>query len=77
MSSPTDVDLIDIVRSQARLETKIDLILVRLDRSNAAHVPWHYIAPSKPMQNPFIESFNGRLRDELLNETLSPPSSVG
>jgi putative transposase len=31
---------------------------------------WHYIAPSKPQQNGFIESFNGRLRDELLNETL-------
>jgi putative transposase len=25
---------------------------------------------SKPIQNAFIESFNGRLRDELLNETL-------
>ena len=24
----------------------------------------------KPTQNAFIESFNGRLRDELLNETL-------
>jgi len=23
----------------------------------------------KPVQNAFIESFNGRLRDELLNET--------
>jgi putative transposase len=34
------------------------------------HVEWHYIAPSKPMQNGFIESFNGRLRDECLNETL-------
>ena len=30
----------------------------------------HYIAPGKPQQNAFIESFNGRLRDELLNETL-------
>jgi putative transposase len=29
-----------------------------------------YIAPGKPVQNAFIESFNGRLRDELLNETL-------
>lgn len=28
---------------------------------------WHYIAPSKPTQNGFIESFNGRLRDECLN----------
>ncbi|RWO92492.1 IS3 family transposase [Mesorhizobium sp.] len=33
-------------------------------------VEWHYITPGKPMQNGFIESFNGRLRDELLNETL-------
>jgi putative transposase len=33
-------------------------------------VQWHYIAPGKPMQNGFIESFNGKLRDECLNETL-------
>ena len=33
-------------------------------------VAWHYIAPGKPTQNAFIESFIGRLRDELLNETL-------
>lgn len=33
-------------------------------------VDWHYIAPGKPTQNAFVESFNGRLRDELLNETL-------
>jgi putative transposase len=33
-------------------------------------VEWHYIAPGKPMQNGFIESFNGRLRDECLNEHL-------
>jgi putative transposase len=31
---------------------------------------WHYIAPGKPVQNAFVESFIGRLRDELLNETL-------
>jgi putative transposase len=30
-------------------------------------IEWHYIAPGKPTQNAFIESFNGRLRDELLN----------
>lgn len=29
-------------------------------------VDWHYIAPGKPMQNGFVESFNGRLRDECL-----------
>lgn len=33
-------------------------------------VAWHYIAPGKPMQNGYIESFNGRMRDELLNESL-------
>jgi putative transposase len=38
--------------------------------SQDSRVEWHYIAPGKPQQNAFIESFNGRLRDELLNETL-------
>jgi len=33
-------------------------------------VEWHYIAPGKPAQNGFIESFNGRVRDECLNEHL-------
>jgi putative transposase len=35
---------------------------------NETGIAWHYIAPGKPQQNAFIESFNGRLRDELLNE---------
>jgi putative transposase len=38
--------------------------------SQETSVDWHYIAPGKPTQNAFAESFNGRLRDELLNETL-------
>ena len=42
-------------------------ILQWTDRSR---IEWHYIAPGKPMQNAFIESFNGRLRDECLNEHL-------
>jgi len=33
-------------------------------------IDWHYIQPGKPTQNAFIESFNGKLRDECLNETL-------
>ena len=33
-------------------------------------IDWHYIAPGKPMQNGYVESFNGKMRDELLNETL-------
>ena len=28
----------------------------------------HFIQPGKPIQNPFAESFNGRFRDECLNE---------
>ena len=35
-----------------------------------AGITWHYIAPGRPMQNGYVESFNGRMRDELLNETL-------
>jgi putative transposase len=35
--------------------------------SKATVIDWHF-APGKPMQNGFIESFNGRMRDELLNE---------
>lgn len=38
--------------------------------ADESRVDWHYIAPGKPIQNAFVESFNGRLRDELLNETL-------
>ena len=39
-------------------------------RAYSDGVAWHYIAPGKPQQNGFSESFNGRLRDECLNETL-------
>ena len=38
--------------------------------SQESRVEWHYIAAGKPQQNAFVESFNGRLRDEFLNETL-------
>ena len=37
---------------------------------NEHQVAWHFIAPGRPMQNGICESFQGRLRDELLNETL-------
>jgi putative transposase len=33
-------------------------------------IDWHYVAADKPIQNAFIEGFNHRLLDELLNETL-------
>ena len=38
--------------------------------SQEVQVEWHYIAQGKPQQNAFIENFNGKLRDELLNEIL-------
>ncbi len=55
------------VRSGRRLQFTSNAILSWADDSG---VGWHYIAPGKPQQNGHNESFNGRLRDELLNETL-------
>jgi putative transposase len=43
--------------------------------SQETQVEWHYIAPGKPQQNGFMESFNGKLRDECLNSHVF--SSVG
>lgn len=40
-----------------------------LEWQGRAGVAWHYIEPGKPQQNAYSESFNGRLRDECLNET--------
>ena len=31
-------------------------------------IRWHYIQPGRPMENGYVESFNGHLRDECLNE---------
>ena len=31
-------------------------------------VEWHTIQPGRPMENSYVESFNGRFRDECLNE---------
>ena len=39
-----------------------------LEWQNETGIAWHYIAPGKPQQNGFVESFNGKLRDECLNE---------
>jgi putative transposase len=69
-------ELDDIIRQSGRPKTIVsdngteltsNAILGWADETG---VGWHYIAPGKPQQNGFIESFNGRLRDELLNETL-------
>ena len=47
---------------------KLSMAILRWTQET--RIEWHYIAPGKPTQNAFIESFNGRLRDELLNETI-------
>jgi len=69
-------ELDDLVRQRRRPSTIVsdngteltsNAILSWADENG---VGWHYIAPGKPQQNGVIESFNGRLRDELLNETL-------
>ncbi len=39
-----------------------------LNWPNKNEVPWHYIDPGKQQRNAFSESFNGSLRDQLLNE---------
>lgn len=36
------------------------------------NVELHFIEPGRPMQNGSVESFNGRFRDELLNEHVFP-----
>lgn len=36
--------------------------------SQKNNVPLHFIRPGKPMENAICESFNGRFRDECLNE---------
>ena len=33
-------------------------------------VTWHFIQLGRPIRNALVESFNGRIRDELLNEML-------
>jgi putative transposase len=38
--------------------------------TQAAKLNWRYIAPGKPTQNAFAESFQGKMRDECLNEHL-------
>ncbi len=57
----------DMIVSDNGTEYTSNAILAWADETG---VGWHYIAPGKPQQNGFNESFNGRLRDELLNETL-------
>ncbi len=44
--------------------------LAMLAWASTTRVQLHYIAPGKPTQNAFIESFNGKFRDECLNDNV-------
>jgi transposase InsO family protein len=45
-----------------------ELISNAIPRWYSEHrIEWHYIAPGKPMQKGFVESFNGRMRDRPLD----------
>jgi putative transposase len=57
----------DAVTSDNGTELTSNAILKWADDTQ---VVWQYIQPGKPTQNAYSESFNGRLRDEKLNETL-------
>lgn len=41
-----------------------------LDWATTRNIDIEYIQPGKPIQNAYIESFNGRFRDEFLNQEL-------
>jgi putative transposase len=41
-----------------------------LNWCGTAKIKWHCTTPGKPTQNASVESFNRRMRDELLNEAL-------
>lgn len=58
-------DLIDVILSDNGTEFTSNAIL---KWSHENQISWQYIQPGKPMQNGYIESFNGKLRDECLNE---------
>jgi len=57
----------DAVTSDNGTELTSNAILKWADERG---VGWQYIQLGKPQKNAYSESFNGRFRDELLNETL-------
>jgi putative transposase len=44
--------------------------LAMLAWSSRTRVQLHYIAPGKPTQNAFVESFSGKFRDQCLNDNI-------
>lgn len=67
-------ELDELIRSRGKPEQIISdngtefTSLAILKWSENISAKWHYIEPGKPMQNGAVESFNGRVRDEFLNQ---------
>jgi putative transposase len=76
----TSIGGVRVVRELERLVTErgvpsvivsdngCELTSMAVLRWSIGRIEWHCIAPGKPVQNAFVESFNSRLRDECLNE---------
>ena len=68
---PVRCDLGDAQPVACVSDNGTELTSTAIQRWSQDHrIDWRYIAPGKPQQNAFAESFIGRLRDECLNETL-------
>jgi transposase InsO family protein len=66
-----ELDRITLERSTPKVmvsDNGTELTSMAVLRWTTDRVGWHYIQPSKPVQNAFIESFNSKLRDECLNQ---------
>ena len=66
-----ELDAVAAVRGypkRLRVDNGSELTSLAMLRWSIAHdVHLHFIEPGKPQQNAWIESFNGRVRDEFLN----------
>lgn len=77
IKAPQVVDVLDALRRQGRTPKAItvdngsEFTSKELDAwAHIVGVSLDFIRPGKPTENGYIESFNGRLRDECLNASL-------
>jgi putative transposase len=71
---PTVACAWDLVPSLKCLNPSDELLKIASDLVESgqreAHIETAYIAPGSPWENAYVESFNGKLRDEMLNPEL-------
>ena len=58
---------VDTCLPSRRVTRALDSVIADLSWGIDQRIELNHIEPGKPVQNAFIESFNGRLRDECLN----------